>query len=67
MEGYRPIQCAVMSLHADVHAIDKLLEHDPSQVEVIDGEGNGLLHHAKGQKVSSYTEELSFYRYSITN
>ncbi|XP_063675168.1 85/88 kDa calcium-independent phospholipase A2-like isoform X2 [Bolinopsis microptera] len=51
LEGYRPIQSAVMSQHADVHAIDKLLEHDPSQVEVTDGEGNGLLHHAKGQKV----------------
>ena len=49
--GLLPIQCLVMSSHTDVHAVDMLLEHDPSLVHVVDGEGNGLLHHARGQKV----------------
>ena len=33
-------------------AVDMLLEHDPKQVKVVDKDGNGLLHHAKGKQVS---------------
>ena len=50
-EGQLPVQCAVMSPHADVGAVDMLLEHDPEQVKVVDKDGNGLLHHAKGKQV----------------
>ncbi|KAL5255844.1 hypothetical protein ACHWQZ_G011172 [Mnemiopsis leidyi] len=50
-EGLLPIQCAVMSPHAHVGAVDMLLEHDPKQVKVFDKDGNGLLHHAKGKQV----------------
>ena len=32
-------------------ALDMLLEHDPEQVKVVDKDGNGLLHHAKGKQV----------------
>ena len=51
-EGHLPIQCVIMSPHSSIHAIDMLLEHDPDQIDVVDSAGNGLLHHARGQKVT---------------